>query len=287
MWNGVNKQPVEKVAGFELRLGFPITKIDKQLQAVFDFGYEHINNNNPEATSHLFAPVVDRTFIKGDLMWFGLDFVKDTRNHKVYPNDGYKIILSTKFAPPNSSFGFLKIDLDASWYYALIGQDSLVLAMRASGGRISNIGGSKHNIPYKELYQMGGQSTVRGFLWGGVGPAWRPTGAPLGARNGILFGSELIFPLIADYSMKGHVFYDAGCGWSTPNNGLIQTENGVTTDLTKYVTRNKFDLRHSVGFGVNLVNPFPAKIDWGFKLDRKKNLGESPYEFHLSMNYAW
>jgi outer membrane protein insertion porin family len=288
LWRGVNKQPVDKVIGFDLQLGFPLIKIDKQLQAVLDVGYEHINNNNPEATSPLFEPVVKAKFIKGDLPWIGLNFVKDTRNHKVYPNDGYKIILSTKLAPPNSNFGFLKIDLDVSWYYALIGQDSLVLAMRANGGRVSRIGGHKHQIPYKELYQMGGQNTVRGFQWGGVGPAWSPTGDPLGARNGILFGTELIFPLIADYSMKGHVFYDAGCGWSTPTDGLIyQDKDGATVNLMKHVTRNKFDLRHSVGFGINLVNPFPAKIDWGFKLDRKKQFGESPYEFHLNMNYAW
>ena len=141
---------------------------------------------------------------------------------------------------------------------------------------------------------MGGQDTVRGFLWGGVGPAWRPTGAPLGARNGLLFGTELIFPLIADYSMKGHVFYDAGAGWSTPTNDLTGKDGKVLLDerdrevnIKDFIIRNKFDLRHSIGFGVNLVNPFPAKIDWGFKLDRKKNMGESAYEFHLSMNYAW
>ena len=56
---------------------------------------------------------------------------------------------------------------------------------------------------------------------------------------------------------------------------------------SEYIKRNKFDLRHSAGFGINLVKPFPAKIDWGFKLDRKKHLGESPHEFHITMNYAW
>jgi len=53
------------------------------------------------------------------------------------------------------------------------------------------------------------------------------------------------------------------------------------------IKRDKFNLRHSVGFGVNLSNPFPAKIDWGYKLDRDKAAGESPHEFHISMNTAW
>ncbi len=279
----VDRSPIQKIAGFDLRLGFPLTSIDKRLQVVVDMGYEHIRNNNPKALNDRVRPIVDRTFQAGDLTWIGLDFIKDTRNHKVYPSDGYKIILSTRLAPTkiNNNFGFFKAELDASWYYALIGQDSLVLAMRARGGRVSDL--SNKTIPYKELYQMGGQDTVRGFLWGGVGPAWKPSDAPLGARNAVLFGTELIFPLIADYSMKGHVFYDAGCGWSTPP---ITLKDDVY-NINDYIVRNKFDLRHSIGFGVNLVNPFPAKIDWGFKLDRKKNMGESPYEFHLSMNYAW
>ncbi len=280
--NSVNHKPIQKVAGFNLRLGFPLTKVDKRLQVILDTGYEHIGGDKPKVyggNANPIAPIVYRRFQNGDLTWIGLDFVKDTRNHQVYPNDGYKVILSTKLAPTtiNNNFGFFKAELEASWYYALIGQDSLVLAMRARGGRVSSLNG--RNIPYKELYQMGGQDTVRGFLWGGVGPAWKSTDAPLGARNGLLFGTELIFPLIADYSMKGHVFYDAGAGWSTPTNGVRDPE--------AFIIRDKFDLRHSIGFGVNLVNPFPAKIDWGFKLDRKKNLHESAYEFHLSMNYAW
>ena len=124
---------------------------------------------------------------------------------------------------------------------------------------------------------MGGQNTVRGFTWGGIEPAWI-TGNPLGARYMIQFNAELIFPLIPDYSMKAHLFYDAGAGWNTPK----------TPDMNrKYIIRDQFKLRHSVGFGFNLTQPMPIKIDWGYKLDRDKNAGESAHEFHLSMNYAW
>ena len=78
--------------------------------------------------------------------------------------------------------------------------------------------------------------------------------------------------------MKGHLFYDAGAGWSTPKDNI---------PIREFVKRDEFNLRHSVGFGLNLLRPVPAKIDWGYKLDRDKKAGESPHEFHLSMNYAW
>ena len=86
--------------------------------------------------------------------------------------------------------------------------------------------------------------------------------------------------------MKGHLFYDAGAGWHTPKNG-IPSPAIVNGKEVSYVVRDNFHLRHSVGFGLNLLKPFPAKIDWGYKLDRKKKTGESASEFHIAMNAAW
>ncbi len=280
-WRNVDKTPIQQVLGANVRLGFGLPKIDKKLQLILDLGIEDIWNNRPRAVGRnelIFEPIVKRTFQEGTLKWIGLDLVKDTRNHQVYPNKGYKVTLSTKTAPTfiNNEFSFIKTELEASHYTALIGEDWLVLALRAKAGRISALA-DKKVIPYKELFHMGGQSTIRGFTWGGVGPAWI-TGDPLGGRNAILFTSELIFPLIPDYSMKGHLFYDAGAGWDTPKGDLSPAQKSL-------IMRDKFHLRHSVGLGLNLLKPMPAKIDWGFKLDRKK--GESPQEFHLSMNYAF
>ncbi len=285
LWRSVDKTPIQKVLGADVRFGLGMPKIDKHLQLFLELGIEDIRNKDlPTATGNtvdLFGPIVKRSFQEGTLKWVGVDLVKDTRNHQVYPNNGYKITLSTKTAPPaiNNHFSFIKAELEASKYTALIGEDSLVLALHAKTGRISALD-DKKLIPYKELFHMGGQSTVRGFTWGGVGPAWKRTGDPLGGRNALLFNTELIFPLIPDYSMKGHVFYDAGAGWDTPKSDL-------SSDQKAYIVRDKFNLRHAVGIGLNLDKPMPAKIDWGFKLDRKRKEHESPQEFHLSMNYAF
>lgn len=283
-WRNVDKTPIQQVLGANVRFGFALPKLDKKLQLFLDLGIEDIWNNHPRAVGRnefIFAPIVRRTFQEGTLKWFGVDVIKDTRNHQVYPNKGYRLALTTKTAPSgiNNQFSFIKAELEASHYTALIGTDSLVLALHAKGGRISALS-DKKVIPYKELFHMGGQSTVRGFTWGGVGPAWRFTGDPLGGRNAVLFNTELIFPLIPDYSMKGHVFYDAGAGWDTPKADL-------SAEQKSFIVRDKFNLRHSIGIGLNLLKPMPAKIDWGFKLDRKRKEHETPQEFHLSMNYAF
>ena len=286
-WRNVDKTPKETVTGGSLRFGFRLPRIDRRLQLLLEIGIENIKNNNPQPVRGIefFEPIVKRSFQSGTLTWLGLDLVKDTRNHQIYPNKGHKILLNTKTALPalNDEFSFFKAELDTSYYTPLIGEDNLVLALHGKIGTIHSIGGAdKANnrtkiIPYKELYHMGGQGTVRGFVWGSIGPAWI-TNDPLGARYAVQLNCELIFPLIPDYSMKGHFFYDAGAGWNTPKEGITNRS---------MIKRDKFNMRHSVGFGLNLLKPVPAKIDWGYKLDRDKKAGESPHEFHLSMNYAW
>jgi outer membrane protein insertion porin family len=286
-WTTLNKTPRQRVTGGNLQLGFWLPKIDKRLQLMLELGVEDIKNNMPQARGmsqerENLELIVKRSFKEGTLSWLGLELTKDTRDHQVYPRSGYKICIGAKTTLPgiNHQFSFFKGEVEASYYTALIEKfimgDSLVLGLH---GKLGNVQGYAYNrpIPYKELFHIGGQSTVRGFVWGGIGPAWK-NGDPLGARNAIVWNVELVFPLIPDYSMKAHVFYDAGAGFDTPKDDIKNLA---------WIKRDSFDLRHSVGFGLNLVKPVPAKIDWGFKLDRKKNQHESPHEFHLSMNHAW
>jgi outer membrane protein insertion porin family len=283
-WDYLQNQPLEKVWGIASQIGFALDFIDPKLQWFSELGIEHISYNNKnlvvEGINHdTLQPIVDLRFKEGYINWLSISLAKDTRNHRVYPNQGYRIEANSKFVFPfvNQTFSFYKLELEGSWYTPIIGPDSLVLMLHARGGLIHKFESDK-SIPYKELFHMGGQGTVRGFLWGGVGPVWGPTGAPLGGKKALQFNAELIFPIVPDFSMKGHFFYDAGAGWDT-----------VTDEIkdTSLIKRNKFNMRHSVGFGLNLMSPVPAKIDWGYKLDRHKKDGESASEFHLSMNYAW
>lgn len=283
-WRSFPKTPVQMTTGGNVKFGFSLAKLDKRLQLILDLGIEDIRNRDVDFdNAHIpssYKPIIKRRLQEGTLSWFGLDLVKDTRNHQVYPNQGYKFTIATKTALPgiNHEFGFVKTEFEGSCYNSLIGVDSLVHMAHLKLSHVERIGNNQI-IPYKELFHMGGQTTVRGFVWGGIGPAWE-NGDPLGSQNAVLFNTELIFPLIPDYSMKGHFFYDCGAGWDTPKNDI------PLSDVAR-IKRDNFDVRHSVGFGLNLVKPVPAKIDWGFKLDRRKDLGESPHEFHLSMNYAW
>lgn len=283
-WSYLQTAPVERLWGISGQAGVNLSFIDPKVQFITEIGFERIEYNNDQlivegVNAPLLQPIVDRRFITGDINWLSMTLAKDTRNHRVYPNRGYKLEFNSKFVFPftNNTFSFYKFELEGSWYTPLIGDDSLVLMVHGKASIVDKFKSTK-SIPYKELFHMGGQGTVRGFIWGGVGPAWSPTNAPLGAKKALQFNTELIFPLVPDYSMKGHFFYDAGAGWDTPEDGIAQP---------KLIKRNDFTIRHAVGFGLNLVQPVPAKIDWGYKLDRNRKDGETASEFHLSMNYAW
>jgi|SaaInlLV_10m_DNA_2_1039722.scaffolds.fasta_scaffold00501_19 outer membrane protein insertion porin family len=284
-WKTSSRLPLERTIGSAAKFGIAMPWLSRRTTLALEIGAESIHFKGIAETQMLGAnkaqseKLFRRRFADGDLYWLSADLIKDTRNHRIYPSHGYKIILSAKTAPPfiNREFSFIKTELDWSWYTPIIGDDLLVLGLHSSAGIIDHISQNKV-IPYKELFHMGGQGTVRGFTWGGIEPAWQISNDPIGARKAVQFNAELIFPLIQDYSMKGHVFYDAGAGWDTPKDGI---------DNMSLVKRNTFNLRHAVGFGINLLKPTNVKIDWGYKLDRNKKEGESPHEFHLSMNAAW
>lgn len=314
-WQWVAPVPQEHIIGVTGRLGMRLPRL-RATTLRLEAGLEKISNNNemingqerlrikPEVhTSEVprYRMLLDQKLQPGTLGWIGLDIAKDTRNHQVYPNDGYRLAFSTKLAPPgfNRTFSFVKSTLNASWYTPLIGFDTLVLGLKGFAGYVEQIGPNRTTesvnnngvrvsrekgiIPYRELFNLGGSDSIRGFNWGEVGPSWNYQN-PLGGKKAVQMTAELIFPLLDNYHMKVHLFYDAGCAWDTPRTSILNQYN----DLIKSDT---FNLRHTIGIGLNITQPQPLKLSFGYKLNRRAATndtpGESPHEFHIGMNAAF
>lgn len=289
-WRSVNRTPVVSESGGAALISFRLPYVHRYFEITGEIGWEFINGKTsavnggrPELCAtgpccESLQEIINRAFKTGGYQWLGVHMLYDTRNHRIYPNHGHRVHIGAITALPflNNNYSFFKTELEASYYTPVIGTDSLVLALHAKAGFIANLVNDKY-IPYKEMFHMGGQTTVRGFSFGSIEPSWDDRN-PLGARKAVQLNAELIFPILPDFSMKGHFFYDGGAGWDTPTHGI---------PVTSLIVRNKFNWRHAVGFGLNILRPMPAKIDWGYKLDRDKEAGESPYEFHVQMNAAW
>lgn len=235
-----------------------------------------------------FQAILNREFVPSTYVWFANAFEQDERNHPIHTSRGYKWRLTNKFAFPfalSSCIGYYKFDLDGTWFTPLINEFDLVFKLHGHVGMITSL--KNAFIPFGELYNIGGPASVRGFLFGQIGPKFvadqNVTGDPIGARRALFLNAELIFPVTQDFNLKGVFFYDGGAGWSNPNASLASPER---------IIDNNFNYRHSIGFGIRMMNPMPLKIDWGFKLDPRKNrvnprLSESASEVHFGMSYDW
>lgn len=279
----------EKRVGATMGVGF-LSKTLLNTVFVFDTGLERITHTgktapqasvsySPEANAE-YQSILDYRFDGGSFGSFQLSAIHDTRNHHMHISRGHKVQAFARIGVPafHEPVGFFKLQFDGHWYTPVIGENTLVFHLHGHLGYVQEL----HNkrIPYRELYNIGGQASVRGWEFGQIGPMWYIEdqvsetgwqGESIGAKKGFFINSELVFPFTEDFSIKGSVFYDGGTGWDTPNSSQIDPLR---------LRNNNFDYRQSIGFGVRLTQPQPVRIDWGFKLDKRE--GEPLSQVHFS-----
>jgi outer membrane protein insertion porin family len=231
-----------------------------------------------------YQKVLDQTFKDGTIYSLTFDTGQDIRNHILHPSAGYQWSLVSRIGFPSGNFGFFKVDGDYSWYTSLIDEIDLVFCFHTHLGYACPI---QHRvIPFKELYNIGGPASVRGFEWGEISPSlnlnpcckpddvYGRSAEPIGGRKAFFVNLELIFPIKKDRSIKGVIFYDGGSGWCPPALNLTRQEYNC------YICNANFDYRQSIGFGIRMLQPQNISILWGFKLDRRP--GEKASEVHFS-----
>jgi outer membrane protein insertion porin family len=275
----VSQKPTESIFGGSGILRFLIPQFNF-INTQIEVGAQRINyntitaqvmNRDPLANT-VFQNVLNNLFVSGNLIWLNMSFAQDFRNNPVFPSRGYQWVTSLRFGLPHqkNDFGFVKLEADAQWLTPLINEYDLILKLHGFLGLTHIFNG--YTVPYKELFHIGGPATVRGFEFGQIGPQIFDNS--LGGKKAFVFNAELLFPVTADQSIKGVLFYDGGAGWDTPNPAIAQP----------YLRNNSFDFRHAIGFGIRVTKPTPVRVDVGFKLDRRKRDGEPASRIHFGMN---
>lgn len=278
----------QQTKGGSLNVGF----LAKKLGFAYLFGeigFEKIDNHSGQppiatidtelTTLQEYQSILNERFKPGKFVYLQWHATKDTRNHSMHISNGYYWKMTSRLGIPTfgDNIGFLKLQADGHWYTPIIGERTLVLHLHGFAGYIHQL--ENNRIPFNELYNIGGQASVRGWNFGQVGPLWVVPdhvrkdwmGDAIGAKKAFFVNTELIFPLVESQSMKGIIFYDGGSGWDTP---------GANTIAPERLKNNKFDYRHSIGIGLRVLNPQPINVYWGFKLDKRK--GETLNEVHFS-----
>lgn len=219
---------------------------------------------------------------------FGPAIDIDYRNSQVLPTKGFYSRFEGEYAPSllgtrvesnaaSSKNSFMRMQGSYTRYDDL--NENLVWVNTVRGGYLRNLSNDTEFFPQSRAFFLGGANSIRGF-----DPS-RPNeripsdldfqGQIIGGYQGggllriptdsyyYLFKTEFRFPL--HNQIWGSLFYDGGA---------------VVIDGVDFNDA----YRDAAGIGIRLNTPVGAlSMDLGFKLDRKKDRGESPAQLHISI----
>lgn len=241
--------------GFDIRLGFPITK--RYTRGYLTYKLEDVNINNVLDTASSFikeqAGETTESSVKAQVR-------RDTRNDAFFPSEGSVINASIELAGGflGGTSQFIKYEGDAVKFFTL--PWDMVFSVHGALGYVQGYGGKK--IPIYERYFLGGINSIRGFETRTVGPKDSATGDLIGGETMITANTELIFPIFAQAAVKGLVFFDVGNTYDGP------------IDFS--------DLRKGAGLGVRWFSPFgPLRLELGFNLDRREGEKSKQWDFTI------
>lgn len=243
--------------------------------------------------------ILDQNFIAGSQVSLICNLSQDKRDGIVFTTRGHQWTWVNQFTFPgsvklcrdefpgcpqpqfhDSRFQYYRSEIDVTWYTPLIGEHDLVLCVHGNGGFIHRFQGKQ--VPWKGLYHVGGPTTVRGYLYGQVGPTWKDTS--LGATRAFNLNVEFIAPLSSNLNTRVVMFYDGGAGWKTPYLDDIIKQNAAFCNEIK---NNNFFYRHTVGVGVRIKSPTPLQIDFGIKLNPSKQFRKDLTQLHLNVEHTF
>ena len=193
----------------------------------------------------------------------------DSRDHFFAPTEGTKSAFSVKMAGLGGDTRFIKSDLSGRWHYPLLKDPnwggSYVLALGGSLGYgigLAERSNGKKDLPLFERYFLGGINSVRGFAERSLAPR-APSGCDsngqnctstevIGGDKAVVVNTELLFPIMESYGVRGVAFFDMGNAFSESQSFSFG------------------DLRRSIGAGVRWMSPFgPLRVEIGFPLNKK------------------
>jgi outer membrane protein insertion porin family len=218
----------------------------------------------------------------------GYSLIYNTLDNQKSPNEGVYATFKQDFAGVGGDSKFIRETIDARYYYPLT--DDFTGLIRGQAGQINGWGSKPLRIV--DNFNVG-QSLVRGFAPGGIGP--RDISDPNNISGNSLGGStyfggtlEVQFPIFGvprEVGLKGAVFADAGTlfgyhgatNFSTllnlPANTPCYTGNTAPnfTQGNCVVVDDEKKIRSSVGASLIWASPLgPIRFDYAYALTKGK-----------------
>ncbi len=205
----------------------------------------------------------DDTTVRLDTSW-----ARDTRNNYLFPTKGMMTRVSAEIGTPIGSLEYYKLSFQHQQYFPL--GKSFTLMLNGELGYGDGLGGN--SLPFYKNFYAGGNSSVRGFKNGTLGPK-DINGDALGGTQRIVGNAELFFPLPGlkdDKSLRMSAFVDGGASF-----GPYDSE-GLSKDFALG------DLRYSAGVAVLWVSPLgPLKFSLAQPIVSKDRDQTEVFQFTL------
>lgn len=173
------------------------------------------------------------------LSMIGQELSWDKRDSRINPTQGFYTSFSADYAGIGADTKFVRLGVMGIQYFEVV--EDVVFSVRGDAGHIWGTGGQDVRINHR--YYLG-DSTFRGFEYGGIGARDKATGDALGGNWYATASAELQFPLglPKELGIKGKVFSDAG---------VIGKPDGYDPKTMYYSSK----MRMSAGTGILWQSP--------------------------------
>ncbi|MER9299521.1 outer membrane protein assembly factor BamA [Mesorhizobium sp. M0621] len=268
--------------GATIRFGLPITdSISTQLaynisqeKYKLDDDCGPTSDADPDGTCDISKAILqgidESPWIKSSI---SLGLVYNTIDDMKNPHEGIYATTTAEFAGVGGDAKYVKVTGRGSIYQTLSEQFDLVGLVSAGAGHVEGYGGDGGLRIFDQF-----QSTdrmIRGFEYGGIGPADSLTGDHLGGTTYFNASAEAQFPMPVipeSFGLRGAVFADAATLYGSKISEAIATQ--TSTDMK---------LRASVGVGLMWASPFgPIRIDYAIPV--KKEASDDVQEFNFGIS---
>jgi outer membrane protein insertion porin family len=267
--------------GAGMRFGFPLNERDSiSLGLTYERTSINLFEDTDTTTTSQYEKFIESYNGVGsrqldtDTLRLDSSWARDTRNSYLFPTKGMMTRVSAEYGTPVGSLQYYKLSFQHQQYFPL--GKSFTLMLNGELGYGNGLGGK--SLPFFKNFYAGGNSSVRGFKNGTLGPK-DSNGDALGGDQRVVGNAELFFPLPGlkdDQSLRMSAFIDAGATFGPGNLSTLKVEDHL------YENFAIGDLRYSAGVAVLWVSPLgPLKFSLAQPIVSKDRDQTEVFQFTL------
>jgi outer membrane protein insertion porin family len=251
--------------GAGVRFGLPVSERDF---LSLGLTYEQTSLTTYADSPDQYKRFVNEFGSNNDTVRLDASWSRDTRNNYLFPTQGLMQRVASEIGTPAGSLQYYKLSFQHQQYFPLGQRFTLMLNGELGFGD----GLSGKPLPFFKNFYAGGNSSVRGFQNGTLGPK-DINGNALGGDKRVVGNAELFFPLPGvkdEQSLRMSAFFDAGATFGPGDNNNLYEQFAFG------------DLRYSAGVAVLWVSPLgPLKFSLAQPLVKKTGDKTEVFQFTL------